>query len=229
MLRLDTLLSLLGVCLLTACSTSKGPNLRKIASDINATRMANASVITPGDVLSIQFRQDEQYNQDVTVNSDGTVSLLELGSRRVAGLTPDRLADMIGEEHVGLSASIPTISIAETAPRTVTVLGEVQTPGPIPLGPDQRLTLTEAIGQAGSFNRQTAWMSNTLLVRWDPTEQEQRAWKIDARPRHWGGAEPVFLQPYDMIYIPNTNIDRVGIWVDNFIRRMLPLPFVPGV
>lgn len=229
MLRLEKLLSVFGLCLLTACSTAKGPNLRKIASEINATRVASASVISPGDLLSIQFRQDDQYNQEVAVNGDGTVSLLELGSRRVAGLTLDKLSDMMGEEHVGLTDSVPTVSIVESAPRTVTVLGEVFTPGSVPIGPDQRLTLTEAIGQAGNFRKATAWMSSTLLVRWDPVEQEQRAWKIDARPRHWGGAEPVFLQPYDVVFIPNTNVDRVAIWVDNFIRRMLPLPFLPGV
>ena len=82
-----------------------------------------------------------------------------------------------------------------------------------------------AIGKAGSFSTNTAWLSNTLLVRWDPATQTQRHWVIDARPEHWVGREPLLLQSFDVIYIPNTKIDRVGIWVDNFIRRLLPFPF----
>ncbi len=217
------------VALLASCSFSKGPNLREIAPEINATRMGNSAVITPGDVLSIQFRQDPQYNQELTVMTDGTISLMELGSRRVAAMTPEKLSEILGEEHRGLSNNKPTVAIAEAAPRSVVVLGEVVTPGAIELGPDQRLTLLEAIGQAGGYRKASAWLSNVLLVRWDPTEQEQRAWKIDARTKFWGGAEPIYLQPYDLVFVPNTNIDEAGILLDNWVRRMLPLPYFPGI
>jgi hypothetical protein len=37
---------------------------------------------------------------------------------------------------------------------------------------------------------------------------------------------PLYLQPYDVVFIPNTPIDEVAIWVDNHIRRMIPVPYV---
>ena len=49
---------------------------------------------------------------------------------------------------------------------------------------------------------------------------------IDAREENWGGAEPLFLQAYDVVWIPNTPIDEVGIWIDNYIRRMIPFPYI---
>jgi hypothetical protein len=67
-----------------------------------------------------------------------------------------------------------------------------------------------------------------VLVRWDPINQRQVAWKIDARPQYWDDGEMIFLQAYDLIYIPNTPIDDVGIWVEMFIRRLIPFPnFIP--
>ena len=104
-------------------------------------------------------------------------------------------------------------------------MGEVGTPGEIEIGNDGRLTLLEAIGQAGSFNRRSAYLAATLLVRWDPSEQKQLAWRIDARPDHWDAQVPILLQPFDVVYIPNTPVWGAGIWVDNWIRRMIPLPF----
>ena len=42
----------------------------------------------------------------------------------------------------------------------------------------------------------------------------------------WTGSVPLYLQPYDVVFIPNTPIDAVAIWVDNHIRRMIPVPYV---
>ena len=212
---------------LPACSLAKGPGLNDVAPEINATRTGATSVITPGDTLRIQFRQKPEYNQETPVLPDGTVSLLELGTSRVAGLTIGQLTEILAEQYRPTVSVAPTVSITDPAPRTAVVLGEVEEPGEVTLGPDQRLTLLEAIAQTGGFSKRSAWLSNTLLVRWDATEQQQRTWVIDARPRHWEGPEPIYLQQYDVVFIPNTNVDEVGIWVDNYIRRMLPLPFVP--
>jgi hypothetical protein len=65
-------------------------------------------------------------------------------------------------------------------------------------------------------------------VRWDAQSHSQLAWKIDARPKHWGGKQAaVVLQAHDVVYVPNTFIDEVDIWVDNYIRRLIPLPLFP--
>jgi protein involved in polysaccharide export with SLBB domain len=214
---------------LTACSGPGGPNLIEVAPEINATRLAGTFVITPGDTIAITFRFDPDFNQELTVLPDGTATLMVIGAKRVGGFTPEQVAQQLRAAYrdsgaIGKPDDL-TVSILTTAPRNVTVLGEVNEPGPIALGLDQRLSLVEAIGQAGSFITRTAWLSNVLLVRWDPATQTQRAWLIDARPEFWSGRDPVLLQSFDVVYVPNTRIDRVGIWVDNFIRRLIPFPF----
>jgi hypothetical protein len=34
----------------------------------------------------------------------------------------------------------------------------------------------------------------------------------------------VFLQARDVVFVPNTAIDDVNIWVDQYIRKMIPIP-----
>lgn len=119
----------------------------------------------------------------------------------------------------------PTGAGTDLTPRSVHVLGEVVEPGQIPIEAGRRLTIIEAIARAGGHKPQTAHTSSLVLVRWDRLKQQQLAWKIDARPKYWSDAKTVFLQPYDIVYIPNMPIDDLGFWVDNYIRRLIPIPF----
>jgi protein involved in polysaccharide export with SLBB domain len=225
----------LGTALLAsaACSSPGGPPLGEIAPEINATFVEGQFVLTPGDVMTVTFpRAPEWTQEEVVVLADGTASFAGIDPVRVAGLTIGQLSSNLRERY----AQIPSISDASVsvqvitpATRTVSILGEVLEPGAIEVGPEGRLTLIEAITRAGSFDKNTAWLSNTMLIRWVPEDQAQRWWKIDARPKHWDSRNPILLQQYDIVYVPNTVIDRVDIWVDNFIRRILPFPFIPTV
>lgn len=114
--------------------------------------------------------------------------------------------------------------------QTVTVIGEVGEPGALEVQPGQRMTLVEAIARAGGYVKESAYLGSVVLVRWDPDRQRQLAWTIDARQRWWGKEKTVFLQPYDLLYVPNTPIDDANIWIQNWIRDMLPIDlglFVP--
>jgi polysaccharide biosynthesis/export protein len=180
----------------------------------------------------VTFRLETEWNDEVPVLPDGTAVFRGIGSLRVQGFSPADLRGLLRQEYRE-KANVDdelVVAIIDYAPRTVTVLGEVLTPGEVPLGLDQNLTFVEALGLAGSFRKNTAWLSNTLLLRWDAERQRMIYWVIDARPQHWRGEEPLFLQHSDVVFVPNTRIDRVGIFVDNFLRRMLPLPvgIAPG-
>jgi hypothetical protein len=47
---------------------------------------------------------------------------------------------------------------------------------------------------------------------------------IDARTKWWGDPETIQLQEHDVLYVPNTRIDQAGINLDNWVRRMIPVP-----
>ena len=50
------------------------------------------------------------------------------------------------------------------------------------------------------------------------------AWKIDCSIEQWSSTKAIWLQPGDIIFIPNKTVDKVNIWIDQYIRRMIPLP-----
>jgi protein involved in polysaccharide export with SLBB domain len=200
-----------------------------MTSEINSTLNASTLFLVPGDSLDVQFASFADWNHQTKVRPDGHATFKSIGDLSVAGMSLEDLSKKLREAYAGIGLTDPdlTVSAHDIAPRTVIVQGEVHRPGEVPLAGDH-LTLVEAIGRAGGPLKETAYLENTLLVRWIPQEKKQRAWKIDARTDYWPEPVPIFLQPYDVIYIPNTPIDRVDIFVDQYIRRLIPLPlFIP--
>ncbi len=235
----STVSALLILLSVASCSSPKGPALENIAPVINATLRQGENVIEPGDLIRVRLISEDspgvggvstdpafQLNQDIRVQADGRASFIGLDDMPVAGLLPAVLDEILTGRYTGLLDEEPILSVvvAEQAARTVTVMGEVAQPGLVIVPPDGHLTLVDAMGRAGGPSTRTAWLSNTLLVRWDPETETQLSWKIDARRKHWGAEQTVILQPRDILFVPNTNIDHIDIAIDNFMRRMIPLP-----
>ena len=221
-----TLLGLLAT--LTACSGPQGASLHRIAPEVNSYRYSGMDRISPGDVLLVRFQNNpEQWNQDVTVQADGHVSFNGLDPINVAGMLPSDLEEQLRSAYsLVIEGGFPelTVGIGVQAPKQVYIIGEVGEPGALPMGPDGHLTFAQAIALAGGHANNTSWLGNTQLIRFDPETNSQMSWTIDARPKWWGMSETIHLQEYDVIYVPNRRIDRVAINLDNWIRRMIPVP-----
>lgn len=209
------------------CSLPGGPPLPKIADEVNSTLEPKAVILAPGDLIEVKFPYAETWTHEVEVRPDGRAAFLGIDSVAVAGLTPEQLDERLTQAYTGILPKPDlTVNLKRAAARFMTILGEVAEPGSLEIPPDGRLTLVEAFARAGGQLKATAHLGSTVLVRWDAANQRQRAWTIDARPRHWKADRVVFLQPYDLVYVPNTTIDDVNIWVDQYIRRMIPLPLL---
>jgi protein involved in polysaccharide export with SLBB domain len=216
---------LLVVC--SGCKTQGGPPLTEIAEAINSTLQPNEAVLAPGDQISVRFPFSPTWDQTLQLTPSGTASFMGIGDLHVAGMTVSSLRSNLMEaysyviENPDLNVELTTV-----AARTVYVMGEVLSPGEFLVGADRRLTLIEALARAGGPRKETAYLEHTLLVRWSAKTGQQMAWKLDATEDYWTGSVPLYLQPYDVVFIPNTPVDEVAIWVDNHIRRMIPFPYV---
>lgn len=201
--------------------------MAQIAQEINATRTQGDLILVPGDVLSVQFPRQDSWNQDdLTVTPDGTITLLELDSIKVSGLTLEQLDQKLTEQYSKILARPDlTVKTTQVAPRTVIVMGEVKSGGSFGL-PAGELSLLEAFGLAEGHIRDTAQLDHTLLVRWMPETGKTKAWKIDASVGEWDADEPIFLQAHDVIFVPAKPVVHVNDWVDRYIRQNLPLPFI---
>lgn len=209
---------------LAGCA-ARGRSLREVALEVNATLEPGPTVLLPGDSIQVVFPEQPDYTHTALVRPDGGASFSWIGEQAIGGLAVQEAEARLRAAYTEL---FPHLQVAVTAtllaPRHVYVMGEVHRPGEFPV--TGRLTLIEALGLAGGPLKETALLENTLLVRWSPSERRQHSWRIDAKVDHWGESTPLLLQPHDVVFVPNTPIDDVNIWVDQYIRRMLPFPYI---
>ena len=224
--------------LAASCASPKGAPMSVQAPDINATLSGDAAtVVVPGDqlglkALSLIALEQRELDVQVLVQPDGSVIVPGLGAVDVAGRTPAQLTEQLEESLAGdlASGSKVSVNIVAPAPRTIHVIGAVKSSGQLTLPIDGHMTLVEALSEAGGVGHYTAYLGNTMLIRWDPEEQRQVSWVVDARKRWWGEAQTILLQPNDIVYVPDTPVARVNSWIDHFIIRNIPFPrfIIPG-
>lgn len=218
-------LALVVATLAGGCAGS-GRSLIEAAAPINQTRTHRWALIA-GDSVRVEVAGlpiSEAWTQDITIPAHGNIHLRGVdGEIQVIGLTVTELRDLAQAKYGYLADASVSVHLNATAPRQIGVMGMVESPGAIMLN-DREITLLEALARAGGPNLARARLTNLLLVRWDPVNKQQLTWVLDARIGYWADAPPLFMQPHDVIYIPNTPIDKANIWVDKYIRQMIPLP-----
>lgn len=217
----------LGMVALAGCST-RGPPLMELVGPINATLEPAGNTIAAGDVILVRFSdQHKEWSHEVSVDLEGRASFVGLGDAiDVDRLTLAQLRTWLEDQYrkvVKLSEPNLALSFKTTAARTMMMLGEVKKPGPVPTS--QGLTLLEGLAAAGGPIKESANLKNLILLRWSERQQKQLAWNFDARLAHWPISGPLLLQAGDVVYVPNTAIDKCNIWVDKYIRRMIPVPY----
>jgi polysaccharide biosynthesis/export protein len=220
---------LLGI--LPGCSlTSAGKPMGQLAPEINATLTQSELILAPGDVLSVVFPRLNGWDQAaITIQADGKASFLSLGIVHTSGLTIPMLSDKLRTEYGKFLAQPDlTVRVIQPAPRTVVLMGEVIEGGSFAL-PAGRLSLLEAFGLAQGAIRDTAKLNHTMLVRWIPEENRVQSWKIDASVDEWGAEESILLQAHDVIFVPAKPVVHVNDWIDRYIRRNLPVPYLTFV
>jgi polysaccharide biosynthesis/export protein len=115
-----------------------------------------------------------------------------------------------------------TVNLRQREERAVYVFGEVQEPGRLPWKRD--FTPLTALASAGGF-LDTADPSSALLVRFEPNGGYDY-WVVNyqralSAPGTVASRFP--LLPNDVIYVPKSPVAKANQFIDQFIRRMLPI------
>ena len=161
--------------------------------------------IQPGDLLTLTFAGEPDYNQQVRVDWDGRISLAYLahGGRadmQAAGLAVSALAARITEyarENEVLVNPKVQVMVTEYSGQTFVLLGQVAQPGryAFPRGQKPRLDLLEAIALGGGYTR-LARQSEVLVKR------GTQVWKVDLRKLAADSGTPSFpVLPGDVITV----------------------------
>jgi polysaccharide biosynthesis/export protein len=150
-----------------------------------------------GDVVQVSVLGRSDFDVRGRIGSDGAVLLPYLGAVTAVGRTPAQLAEdvRIALEKGGYYAQpVVRVELVTVASRYVTVLGNVVSPGLVPLDRDYRLS--ELIARAGG--RSPSGANQIILTRANGTSE---TYSISDLGTAGPDKDPV-LAPGDKIFVP---------------------------
>jgi len=210
------LLSILGSC----SNPKKLAYFNNIVKDSTAKIQANffetkiskndvlqISFFTPDDITTRLLNEPSNSSGGVSgsvpgylVDETGIIKLPFIGALPAEGLTKRELAAKITSELLNKKIAIDPIVTVRIINYKITVLGEVNHPGVVPV-PNERITLPEAIGDAGDltiFGRR----DNVLLIRENGDKRIYKRFNLNNQELF--NKEIYNLQNQDIIYVePN--------------------------
>jgi polysaccharide biosynthesis/export protein len=171
------------------------------------------------DVLSLSFPLSPEFNQTVTIQPDGYISLYGGPSVHIQGMTVPEVMDAVKKAYSGtLHNPIVDVDLQDFQRAYFTVSGQVGKPGQYDLRHDT--TVTEALGIAGGL-LPTAKTQVFLFHRTSSTWAEVRELKLNAILKGKNASEDSQLAPGDMIFVPEK-------FIINF-RKYVPYSLGTGV
>jgi polysaccharide biosynthesis/export protein len=207
---------------LSACApTVRNPVLLPVAAPSQPAAVTQYR-IQSGDQLDVKFFYNPELNDQVIVRPDGRISLQLANDIMAAGLTPQQLTDQLKKKYsVEISKPEITIIVRTFAYQRVFVDGEVNKAGLVAL--TEPMTVLQSISQAGGI-KDTAWLSGVIVIRRTldnkvATMQLNLENAIDNSDM----SQDIALKPNDIVYVPKTTIANINVWVDQYIRKNIPI------
>ncbi len=208
-------------CFLAACQTpqSRAPSPLELRPQAKPETPARLN-LKPGDVIEIKFAYAGLLNDSQTIRPDGKIELQLIGEIVAEGKSPSELRD----ELINLYTSQvrhPELAVIVRGfyERRVYVGGEVNRPGPIDMPGE--MTALEAIMNAGGFNKEKAEMRNVIVAR--NKDGRLVGQTLDFKEALAGAkAQPFYLQPRDIVYVPRTAIVDADDWISQHLWKLLP-------
>ena len=157
--------------------------------------------LQPGDVIEIQFRYTPEFNQTITVQPDGYISLEISGDLKVAGGTIEEARQAILKQaSKRLQDPVATIVLKEFQKPYFVVSGEVTQPGKIEMR--EKVTALQAIMLAGGM-KETAKSSQIVVFRKINSDiAEVKVLNFKDIHRTSDLENDLTLQAGDMVYVP---------------------------
>jgi polysaccharide export outer membrane protein len=168
--------------------------------------------LRPSDTLELGFSFTPEFNQSVTVQPDGFVTLKELGDMNVQGKTVPEVTAMLRQEYGKiLHDPVVTVLIKDFEKPFFTMGGELKNPGKYELRGG--VTVTEAVATAGGF-RDSAKHSEVFLFR-RASDEWVEVKKINVKQMLAKGdlREDIALRAGDMLFVPKNKISKFKEWI----------------
>jgi polysaccharide export outer membrane protein len=171
--------------------------------------------IHEGDVIAFTFSFTPEFNQTVTVQPDGYITLRDVGDIQVLNKTTPEVVDSVRTAYDKvLHDPVVSIELKDFEKPYFVVGGEVGHPGKFDLRGDT--TVIQAITMAGGLNDRAR--SSELLLFRRVSKDTVEVKRVDMK--HMVSikdlSEDLHLRSGDMILVPRTNMSKIS--------RFIPFP-----
>lgn len=156
---------------------------------------------------------------DAPIGLDGKAAFPYLENLPVAGASPREISNLLRGRYATILPGIEVfVGLEGGASRLLTVLGEMRRPGAFPV--DGSVSLTTALG-LGEGWLASARLEDIVLIR-----------RIDGKviiskhdlQKDLVMATQLQLAGGDLVFVPRTAITDLNVFVDQYLRRNLPVP-----
>jgi len=215
----------LGLLVTAGCATVSNP------TKVSNLKPAELSLppdweykIQVGDHVDVKFFFNPDLSEQLVVRPDGRISLQLVPEIKAAGLTPRELTEALKREYSReLAKPELTVIVRTFSAQRIFVGGEVGKPGDKPLvGP---ITVLQAVAMAEGF-KETARITEVIVIRRRPDGRPLvMPVNIKAAISGVDVSQDLALMPYDVVYVPRSTMANANLFVDQFIRKMIPVSF----
>jgi len=165
------------------------------------------------DVVSLTFVRTPEFNQTLTIQPDGSATLVGVGDVRLEGLSTQDAVEAIQKAYAKILRNpLITIELKDFNKPYFVVGGQVQKPGKYDLRGST--FATEAIATAGGFNDSAKHSQVLLFRRVNDNWYEVKSLDLKRILRGHNVSEDVEIRPGDMLYVPQNFISKV--------RKLIP-------
>lgn len=164
----------------------------------------NDYVLREDDVVTITVYREPDLTTTATISADNTIQFPLLGEVTVGDMTireaRERIRRKLDADYI--VNPYVTLAVQQHANRSITVLGQVRSPGTYPLEGGKKTTLMDAIGMAGGFGR-SADMRKILVRRTLENGREVNL-TVDLKEIRDKGGKKFYLMNEDVITVSET-------------------------
>jgi len=183
-------------------------------------------LLHPGDVLDIQYRYTPEFNQTVTVQPDGFISLEIGGDVKVSGRNLEQVRNVIlAKAKTRLASPELIVVLKEFQKPYVVVAGEVVQPGKLEMRED--ITALQAVLLAGGF-KDSAKSSQILVFRkLNASIAEVKVLNFKTLKQTSDLENDLTLQSGDMILVPRNRISKIERYIRLASMAAFPISLIP--
>jgi polysaccharide biosynthesis/export protein len=167
-----------------------------------------------GDSFELDFSMTPDFNQTITVQPDGFITLKAVGSVFVEGQNVPELTETLKTAYAKvLHDPVIAISLKDFEKPYFIASGQVNRPGKYDLRSD--LTVTEAVAIAGGFDEKSKHSQVVLFHPMPGGGFQAKLINVKKLLATRDLSEDVQLQPGDMLYVPQNTLSKIRPYLPN--------------